>query len=196
VPIHDASLPAGSVRGKVDGVLGSCDERHETSGDIALLSATCMGSTDERTGRTRDTTSSTRRRTHSHFTSKSATHGERPRCTLYELIAASRSDAVGEARALGFYLDGTTTVVPMADVVEVGSVTLADGEPGVLHRFVAAALCDGGTTRTHRIEVKPFLVVAPDGDACVYRWEDVASNHVIHWSTMPIDRSAAILLAE
>lgn len=109
------------------------------------------------------------------------------RCETVEIRTVLRESALRAPTFRGIGLHLSTTAGPVfVDKATLdgrpaaGRVTLADGTPGVVHRFVARGMCfglggNGGSIAMRHYELKPFAAFEADG--AEHRvWEHRAEN--------------------
>jgi hypothetical protein len=112
-------------------------------------------------------------------------------CETIELRTVTRAGAlVADTFAgIGFWWNGSFGFVSPDRLHEVGRVTLKDGSPGVVHRFLAQGMCFGqggnsGSILSRRFEFKPYARF--DVPATQYRiWDDVPQNYLLGRSPQP-----------
>ncbi len=116
-------------------------------------------------------------------------------CSILEIVTVSRSDALPYADGIGFYYSGQVAYFPIENMYPIGEVTLANGEPGTLHRFGALALCWAGSMSSSAAgvsEFKPFMLFG-DESTCYFNWDSVPENYRISVHTRSFDRSGELL---
>ncbi len=122
-------------------------------------------------------------------------HAESFNCGVLEVITASRKAALPFAKAVGFYYSGGGSVFSPDELTQVGSVTLANGEEGVLHTFGALSLCWSGSMSSSAAQVeqfKPFMLFEHER-TCYVNWDDVLANDRIDIHPSGFDRSREVL---
>ena len=122
-------------------------------------------------------------------------HSERFNCGVVEIVTASRAAALPFAKAVGFYYGGDVSGFTPDALTKVGSVTLANGEAGVLHTFGALSLCWAGSMSSSGRQVdefKPFMLFEHER-TCYVSWDAVPSNYRFDVHTRSFDRSGEVL---
>jgi hypothetical protein len=116
-------------------------------------------------------------------------------CQVVEIVTASRAKALPFASALGMYFGSRLSLIPAKGLDAAGTVTLANGEEGTLHRFTGLGLCWSGSMSGSARQVeqfKPFMLFE-DGGACWANWDQVPENYRISVQTQAFDRAGEIL---
>lgn len=110
-------------------------------------------------------------------------------CETIEIRTVTRTSVLDAPtfQGLGFYLSGNERLVLVSkdalNFAAVGQVTLKDGSPAVVHRFVTKGLCfglggNGGSLYRRSYELKPFARFETNGDT--YRvWDSVPTNYLL-----------------
>ncbi len=130
------------------------------------------------------------------------------RCEAIELRTVTRRPAL-EAPSfagIGFFFGGSTGFVPRARLSAAGAVTLADGTPATVHRFLAPGMCfgQGGNSSSilsRRFTFKPYARFDAASAATEYRvWDDVREDYLLgrtrdtsYGFVSRFDRSAELL---
>ncbi len=114
------------------------------------------------------------------------------RCEIVEFRTVIRDAALNAASftGIGFYLspghtqDGSTRFyVAKNRLHAVGHVTLVDGSPATVHRFIAQGMCfglggNGGSIYSRRYKFRPYARFASDGFEHQV-WDDVAKDYLL-----------------
>ncbi len=130
------------------------------------------------------------------------------RCEVIELRTVTRRPALDAPSfaGIGFFFAGATGFVPRERLSLAGAVTLADGTPAAVHRFLAPGMCfgQGGNSSSiisRRFTFKPYARFDATSAATQYRvWDDVREDYLLgrtrddHYGFVSrFDRSAELL---
>ncbi len=122
-------------------------------------------------------------------------------CEVLRVTTASKQGGLANATGIGWYSAEATAgaqamttgrFVPIVELKEVGTATLKNGSPAILHEFVGVANCSAGQASFDKL-FKPYMQFenAPDGK--IYRNWDVAKNYRISRAFPQFDRSGDVL---
>ena len=118
-------------------------------------------------------------------------------CSLQEIQTATREAALPAAKGVGFFFDRTIRTVASDSLAVNARARSREGEPLVIHRFLAPAFCWNGSTSSTLHSTYAFrpYVEYVDSNSTIFRtWDSVGSDYVIsEGSTRSFDRSSAIL---
>jgi hypothetical protein len=115
------------------------------------------------------------------------------RCEVVELRTVTRDGALAAPTfaGLGFWFAGSFGFATPAQLDAVGHVTLSDGSPATVHRFLAQGMCFGlggnsSAIASRHFEFKPYARYDVAGTATQYRnWDDVASDYRLGRAAYP-----------
>lgn len=118
-------------------------------------------------------------------------------CTLQEIRTASRTRALDTAVGIGFWFNNETRLIPKEALREVGKGVRRDGEPVVIHSFLAPTFCWMGSvtaSATTPYLFKPFIQYAGT-DGRTYRiWDPATDNYVLQYDRVKdFDRTSEVL---
>lgn len=124
-------------------------------------------------------------------------------CQLLRVTIAAKTAALPAAVGIGFYSSDTTSgqfsadhgrLVPRSDLKVVGAATLTNGEPAVLHEFVAIVNCELAPGTIAGKQLKPYMDFLGGPPRTIYRnWDPIAGNYALGGQTTRLDRGAEIL---
>ncbi len=122
-------------------------------------------------------------------------------CNLLRVTTVSKKTGLADATGIGWYAAEATTgnqsmnagrFVTKDELKQVGTTTLKNGAPALLHEFTAVANCPAGQGSFDRL-FKPYLQFENASDGKIYRNWDLADNYRISRTTPQFDRSADVL---
>lgn len=119
--------------------------------------------------------------------SAQGTYSRTGMCELMEFRTVTPNDVIGQPtfEGIGFFLGGISGAeyfVAKAKLHKVGDVTLADGRPGSVHRFISQGFCfgmggNGGSIYSRKYVFKPFARFVSSGQTFNI-WDDVANYFI------------------
>jgi hypothetical protein len=124
-------------------------------------------------------------------------------CELLRVTTAAKAAALPDALGIGFYAADTTSaqfssdrgrLVPSGDLKSVGDAVLKNGQPAVLHEFVALMNCEVAPGTIAGKQFKPYAEFVGGPPRTIYHnWDPITNNYALGGQTAQLDRSAEVL---
>jgi hypothetical protein len=124
-------------------------------------------------------------------------------CQLLRVTTATKNTALPDALGIGFYAADTTSaqlssdrgrLIPKSEFKSVGDAVLKNGQPAVLHEFVATVNCEVAPGTAAGKQFKPYAEFVGGPPRTLYHnWDPITDNYAVGGQTTQLDRSAEVL---